>query len=52
MILEGVWGSGYAGEMQYLKVYAYRIRRKLGDERGHILTSDPSAGYRLMPPGP
>jgi two-component system, OmpR family, KDP operon response regulator KdpE len=52
MILEGVWGSGYAGEMQYLKVYAYRIRRKLGDEGGQILQSDPSVGYRLMPPGP
>jgi len=34
-----------------LKVYAYRIRRKLGDESGQILPSDPSVGYRLMPPG-
>jgi two-component system KDP operon response regulator KdpE len=51
MILESVWGPGYAREMQYLKVYAYRIRRKLGDEGGQILQSDPSVGYRLMPPG-
>jgi hypothetical protein len=35
----------------YLKVYAYRIRRKLGDERGLFLQSDPSVGYRLAPPG-
>jgi DNA-binding response OmpR family regulator len=35
-----------------LKVNAYRIRRKLGDEGGRILQSDPSVGYRLMPPGP
>jgi two-component system KDP operon response regulator KdpE len=52
MILENVWGPGYASELHYLKVYAYRIRRKLGDEAGQILQSDPSVGYRLMPPGP
>jgi two-component system, OmpR family, KDP operon response regulator KdpE len=52
MILESVWGSQYAGDLHYLKVYAYRIRRKLGDEGGQILQSDPSVGYRLMPPGP
>jgi two-component system, OmpR family, KDP operon response regulator KdpE len=51
MILESVWGSQYAGDLHYLKVYAYRIRRKLGDEGGRILQSDPSVGYRLMPPG-
>ena len=52
MILESVWGSQYAGDLHYLKVYAYRIRRKLGDEGGQILQSDPSVGYRLMPLGP
>jgi len=52
MILESVWGPQYGREMHYLKVYAYRIRRKLGDESGQILQSDPSVGYRLMPPGP
>jgi two-component system, OmpR family, KDP operon response regulator KdpE len=51
MILENVWGPGYAGELQYLKVYAYRIRRKLGDEQGNFLQSDPSVGYRLAWPG-
>jgi two-component system KDP operon response regulator KdpE len=51
MILENVWGPAYVREMHYLKVYAYRIRRKLGDESGHFLQSDPSVGYRLMPPG-
>ena len=51
MILESVWGSQYASEIHYLKVYAYRIRRKLGDEGGQILQSDPSVGYRLLPPG-
>jgi two-component system KDP operon response regulator KdpE len=47
MILENVWGPGYASEVNYLKVYAYRIRRKLGDEDGNFLQSDPSVGYRL-----
>jgi two-component system, OmpR family, KDP operon response regulator KdpE len=47
MILENVWGPGYANEVNYLKVYAYRIRRKLGDEDGRFLQSDPSIGYRL-----
>jgi two-component system KDP operon response regulator KdpE len=50
MILENVWGPGYLSELNYLKVYAYRIRRKLGDERGEFLQSDPSVGYRLAPP--
>jgi len=44
-------GPQYGREVHYLKVYAYRIRRKLGDESGQILPSDPSVGYRLMPPG-
>ena len=53
MILENVWGPGYASELHYLKVYAYRIRRKLGDEQGKFLQSDPSVGYRLAwPSGP
>jgi two-component system KDP operon response regulator KdpE len=52
MILESVWGPGYEREQHYLKVYAYRIRRKLGDERGQFLQSDPSVGYRLAPPDP
>jgi len=32
-------------------VYAYRIRRKLQDESGQILQSDPSVGYRLAVSG-
>jgi two-component system KDP operon response regulator KdpE len=49
MILENVWGPGYANELNYLKVYAYRIRRKLHDEQGQFLQSDPSVGYQLAP---
>jgi two-component system KDP operon response regulator KdpE len=48
MILENVWGPGYGSEFHYLKVYAYRLRRKLNDEKGLFLQSDPSVGYRLV----
>ncbi|MGW2936561.1 winged helix-turn-helix domain-containing protein [Streptomyces sp. NPDC001156] len=37
MILEHVWGPAYANEQHYLKVYAYRIRKKLHDETGRFL---------------
>ena len=50
MILEHVWGPSYAKELHYLKVYAYRIRRKLGDDTGKFLQSDPAVGYRLAMP--
>ncbi|MGH3393404.1 MAG: winged helix-turn-helix domain-containing protein [Streptosporangiaceae bacterium] len=50
MILENVWGPGYRNELSYLKVHAYRIRRKLGDEEGKFLQSDPAVGYRLAGP--
>jgi len=50
MILEHVWGPGYGKELHYLKVYAYRLRRKLNDEKGELLQSDPSVGYRLAAP--
>jgi two-component system KDP operon response regulator KdpE len=50
MILENVWGANYVNDLHYLKVYAYRIRRKLGDEQGRFLLNDPSVGYRLVAP--
>jgi two-component system KDP operon response regulator KdpE len=50
MILKNVWGPNYVNQLPYLNVYAYRIRRKLGDEQGRFLQSDPSVGYRLVDP--
>jgi two-component system KDP operon response regulator KdpE len=52
MILESVWGPGYADESHYLKVYAYRIRKKIGDEKGRFLRNDPAVGYSLAPGEP
>jgi len=51
MILEGIWGPRYVNEHHYLKVYAYRIRKKLHDEQGKFLQNDPSVGYRLAVDG-
>ena len=46
MILQDVWGTGYGSEAHYLRVYAHRIRRKLGDA-ADMLETQPGIGYRL-----
>ncbi len=48
MILEHVWGPHYTSESQYLRVYAYRLRRKLGDPQGAYLRTHPGIGYELV----
>ena len=47
MILRDVWGSAYGSEAHYLRVYAHRLRRKLGDA-GHLLRTQPGIGYQLV----
>jgi two-component system KDP operon response regulator KdpE len=47
MILQRVWGSAYGNEAHYLRVYAHRLRRKLGDA-GHLLRTQPGIGYQLV----
>ncbi len=47
MILNRVWGGRFGGEDQTLRVYVYRLRRKLGDEGGRMLRSTPGVGYSL-----
>jgi two-component system, OmpR family, KDP operon response regulator KdpE len=47
MILRDVWGSSYGSEAHYLRVYAHRLRRKLGDA-GHLLRTQPGIGYQLL----
>ena len=49
MILKDVWGPGYGEESNYLRVYAHRLRKKLGDEDGSILRTVPGIGYQLVP---
>ena len=47
MILRDVWGQGYTSEAHYLRVYAHRLRRKLGDA-GSMLRTQPGVGYQLL----
>jgi two-component system KDP operon response regulator KdpE len=48
MILQDVWGSGYGAESNYVRVYAHRLRKKLGDDEGRILRTIPGIGYQLV----
>jgi two-component system KDP operon response regulator KdpE len=49
MILRQVWGSEYGSETEYLRVYVYRLRRKLGDPDGRLVRTAPGIGYALEP---
>ena len=49
MILGHVWGAAYGSESDYLRVYVYRLRRKLGDAEGRRLRTSPGIGYTLVP---
>jgi two-component system KDP operon response regulator KdpE len=48
MILKDVWGPGYGAESNYVRVYAHRLRKKLGDDEGRILHTIPGIGYQLV----
>jgi two-component system KDP operon response regulator KdpE len=53
-LLRAVWGEGYGTEIHYLRVYANRLRTKLGDPHGNLLRTSPGVGYQLLgedPPG-
>lgn len=47
MILKDVWGAGYGIESNYVRVYAHRLRKKLGDDDGRLLKTVPGIGYQL-----
>ncbi len=50
MVLEAVWGPRHVRASRYLREYAYRLRRKLGDEDGTFLVTHPGIGYQLVVP--
>jgi two-component system KDP operon response regulator KdpE len=52
MVLEAVWGPRYVRATRYLREYAYRLRRKLGDEDGSFIVTHPGIGYQLVVPEP
>ncbi len=47
MVLRHVWGDTYGDEADYLRVYIYRLRKKLGEKGGPMLRTSPGIGYCL-----
>jgi two-component system KDP operon response regulator KdpE len=47
MVLRQVWGDTYGNEAEYLRVYIYRLRKKLGKRGGPLLRTSPGIGYSL-----
>lgn len=48
-LLSKVWGDEYRGDMDYLKTYISRLRKKLGDDSEHprYILTERSVGYRF-----
>jgi two-component system, OmpR family, KDP operon response regulator KdpE len=48
-ILEQVWGSAYAGESQYTRVYVGQLRKKLEDDPSNptLIVTESGIGYRF-----
>lgn len=49
-LLRSVWGPGHDGDVEYLRVAARGIRRKLEDDpaRPTLIRNEPGVGYRLI----
>lgn len=49
-LLRAVWGAGHESDVEYLRVAARGIRRKLEDDPAHpaLLRNEPGVGYRLV----
>ena len=50
LILESVWGSGYANENHVLRTFVHQLRQKLNSVAagsGDLIENDPGVGYRL-----
>lgn len=49
MILKEVWGPQHAGDVQYLRVYAGELRKKLEADpaQPRFIITEPGVGYRL-----
>jgi two-component system, OmpR family, KDP operon response regulator KdpE len=48
-LLSKVWGDEYRGDMDYLKTYISRLRKKIGDdpENSRYILTERSVGYRF-----
>jgi two-component system KDP operon response regulator KdpE len=50
-ILDAIWGPEFTKEIQYVRVFANTIRKKLADDPGHPrLVTESGVGYRLIDP--
>lgn len=49
-ILRHVWGNAYGDEGDYVRVYIYRLRRKLKDSDASFIRTQPGVGYFLQDP--
>ena len=49
-LLERMWGPGYAGDVDVLRVFIRQLRKKIEADPGRptIITSDPGIGYRRV----
>ncbi|WEK47844.1 MAG: response regulator transcription factor [Candidatus Andeanibacterium colombiense] len=49
-LLKSVWGPGHESDVEYLRVAARGVRKKLGGESGEasFIRNEPGVGYRLM----
>jgi len=47
-----IWGNEYSGDMDGIKTYVYRLRKKLEDnaKNPRIILNKPGVGYLLIPP--
>jgi DNA-binding response OmpR family regulator len=52
LLLDQVWGSEYARDTHYLKVFVRRLRQKLGDDadQPRYIQTEWGVGYRFVPP--
>jgi len=48
-ILKEVWGHGYTGQTQYLRVFVAQLRKKIEDNpaRPALLITESGIGYRF-----
>jgi two-component system KDP operon response regulator KdpE len=49
-LLERVWGPGYAGDVDVLRVFISQLRKKLEHDPGRpkLIATDPGIGYRWL----
>ena len=52
MLIREVWGPGYGGDANLLRVHVAQLRRKIESDpaRPRYLLTEPGAGYRLVDP--